>query len=129
LKGEIIKLPEFEKAEVSHLRLGLLRKDEFLDHFIKGNGQKTLKKLGFKREVKIVVQVLDEPETLNENNMLLYIAMRDVENRTYEKPMQWVWEAPKDPTLMNLKTALIEFKKLHLEPKDIECAKYFNYKF
>jgi hypothetical protein len=57
---------------------------------------RTLKQLGLKTNQSIVVQMLDEPEQLDEFTIVILLTKRDVRNRTYGPKQEHHFRFPQD---------------------------------
>lgn len=75
---------------------------------------------------KIVYQVLQQPEELKDDQIVLILKQRNPEKRIYEQSVQLIFEAGKAPTVEELAEAVKATVKV-TEP--IKVIKYVNYDF
>jgi len=111
-----LKLTAFKETLLDHMKLQTppecVRIREKLNTTYFGkiyrdpNNKRNLKALGVRNNSHIVVQVMDEPEILDERTLVLLVCKRDAETRTYgpksEHKFTWSAEA-KLPQLTHLK--------------------------
>jgi len=131
LKIMVSIMPHFagQDIQIENLRLREIKSDLFFGSVFRGN-EKTLKEIGFESSISLVIQVLDKPENLSDDAFVFYLRKRLVDYQTYTAPEEFVWEdAPKEPTINDLKNAIINFKKLDIGPEGIECAIYLTHLF
>lgn len=80
----------------------------------------------------LVVQILSEPEYMDDKTLLLLLCKRNVANRTYEEKIEikvnWGAEESKHPELEHLKKKCREIYGLH-EGEHIELVKYVPHEF
>lgn len=80
----------------------------------------------------LVVQLLDDPEFMDDKTLLLLLCKRNVENRIYEEKMEinvkWGAEEAKHPDLETLKKQCREIFGLQAS-EHIELTKYVPHEF
>jgi len=130
LKNMIAQMPYFtdKNIDVNCLRVRERRKDTFFGKIYRGDS-KSLKKLGIETNCPVVIQILDKSEILTENTLVLFLRKRIVESQTYTRGEEFIWEASKEPTIEELKKAILEFKKIQGGLDSVELAKYVPHEF
>mgnify|MGYP006976795019 CR=1 FL=1 len=61
--------------------------------------------------------------------MVLLLRKRDVESKTYADYEEFIWKAPSEPKIAELKKAVLDFKGLDIDLDMIELAKYMVHEF
>lgn len=93
---------------------------------------KTLKSLGLKNGNHIVIQILQEPEMLDDKTIVLLFSKRDVENRVYTARQEVKFNFKADgknfPTLGPLKALARQVYGLK-ENEQIELSKFVTHEF
>ena len=130
LKNTILEMPQFaeKKVDPDCLRIREMRKDLSFGRIYRGNN-KNLKKHAIETNMNIVAQALDKPENLTDNSLVLLLRKRQADSQTYSRPEEWIWEAGKEPTIEDLKKAVIGFKGLECGVEGVELAKYVIHEF
>jgi len=130
LKNAIFEMPQFSERKIDSecLRIREMRKDLSFGKIYRGNN-KTLKKFAFETNMNIVAQVMDKSENLSENSIVLLLRKRQVDSQTYSRAEEFIWEAGKEPTIEDLKKAVLAFKGLEAGIEGVELAKYIPHEF
>lgn len=81
-------LPEFEGRSSANtigecIRIREKLNNQFFGKIYRPGQNKTLKNIGLKNNQSLVVQILDEPEVLDEHTIILLLCRRNVDSRTY----------------------------------------------
>ncbi|CAD8126154.1 unnamed protein product [Paramecium sonneborni] len=76
----------------------------------------------------IVYQVLNKPENLQDDEMLLLIKQRDPINKVYKQQQEFIFKVSKTPTLQELKQQIQAFIGISQEIQ-LELAKFVFYEF
>lgn len=93
--------------------------------------KKSLEQLSLKNNSHIVVQLLDEPEQLDEQTLVLLICRRNVETRTYSEKVPHKFTYKKEdrhPTIQNLKASCRELFQLD-QGEHIDICKFIPWQF
>ena len=72
---------------------------------------------------------MDKPENLSDNSIVLLLRKRQVDSKIYSRAEEFIWEAGKEPTIEDLKKAVIAFKGLEGGIEGVELAKYVPHEF
>ena len=94
---------------------------------------KTIQNIGIKNKANLVVQLLEEPEHLDEQTMILFLSKRLVETRTYSEkiPHKYTFHGDdknKYPTIKTLKQSCSKFLNLDANV-DIDICKFIPWEF
>ncbi|CAD8105182.1 unnamed protein product [Paramecium primaurelia] len=111
---------------IDQLRIRDINKNRFFGQVFRKLEQ-TLQKFQFSTN-DIVYQVLNNPETLQDDEMLLLIKERDPINKIYIKPQEFIFKVSKTPTLLELKDQIQKFIGIE-QGIQLELAKFVIYEF
>ena len=67
----------------------------FFGKIYKDSDKRALKQVGIKNNQHLVVQLLDVPEVLDDNQFVVLVCKRDVENRVYAEKKEHIFTFPK----------------------------------
>ncbi|CAD8204134.1 unnamed protein product [Paramecium pentaurelia] len=112
--------------DIDHLRVRDINKNRFFGQVFR-KLELPLQKLQFSTN-DIVYQVLNNPENLKDDEMLLLIKQRDPINKVYIKPQEFIFKTSKTPTLNDLKEQIQNFIGIE-EGNEIQLAKFIIYEF
>jgi hypothetical protein len=93
--------------------------------------KKTLQNMAIKNNSHIVVQMLEEPEELDEQTYVVFLCKRQVETRTYSEkiPHKYTFNKnDKHPTINSLKASCREFFNLESNV-EIDICKFIPWEF
>ncbi|GAB1603571.1 ubiquitin carboxyl-terminal hydrolase 40-like [Argonauta hians] len=122
LKGELMELPQLTSVtNYNYLRLKMM-KDNEVKAILKGHNN-TLLNLKFPDTCQLGVQILDSPENLRTEEILLMVMQRVCESREYKDPVEMVWDTGQGNSIDHLKRTVASF--LLIPEKDVLLAKYF----
>ena len=79
--------------------------------------------------LRITLQILLHPETLEEDDVILFIRKRIVDYRSYSEPREMLFIANQYPQIDDLKAAILQFEGLDLDLQELELVKYFPQEF
>ena len=110
LKQAVVSMEYFQEREtpVECIRIRDKLPTSYFGKIHRGAPNRTVKQLGIKSGNPIVVQLLDEPEELDDKTIVLLFAKRDVAARTYSDKVEhkFTWQkGDGNPTIQTLKTA------------------------
>ncbi|CAD8211707.1 unnamed protein product [Paramecium octaurelia] len=112
--------------DIDHLRVRDINKNRFFGQVFR-KLELPLQKCQFSTN-DIVYQVLNQPEYLKDDEMLLLIKERDPINKVYIKQQEFVFKVSKTPTLSELKEQIQKFVGIE-EGAELQLAKFLIQEF
>ncbi|CAK64552.1 unnamed protein product (macronuclear) [Paramecium tetraurelia] len=113
-------------VDVDHLRVRDINKNRFFGQVFR-KLELPIQKCQFSTN-DIVYQVLNQPEYLKDDEMLLLIKERDPLNKVYIKQQEFVFKVSKTPTLNELKEQIQKFVGIE-EGAELQLAKFIIQEF
>ena len=135
LKLRLLELPIFASygnVELAQIRVRELVVDSYFGVIfgkILRDDKKQMKKFNLNKSLKIVVQVLEKPEVLEDSKIVLLVRKRDVDEKKYGEAVELVFNAGTTPQINDLKQAIIDLQKLEVDVDKIDLAKRFPQRF
>ena len=117
-------IPALNEVDPNRIRLRE-RKRDYMFGGIWRDLKKSLKN-ATSNSTKVVFQILDYPESLTDNQIVVILKKRNREKRIYEDCVELIFEAGKTPSVEELMEAAQ--KKIECEVP-IKLVKYFHYDF
>lgn len=117
----------FRDVELARLRFYEIKKYNYFGPILKDN-KKTVKKMNWTGTQRLAVRILDGPETLTEDDIVLFLRRRVVDDRSYAEMKEFVVKKVKALSFETLKQAVMQAAGLTSD-EGFDMAKYFPFEF
>jgi len=119
--------PELNNFETDCIRLRARSRNLFFGRIFREKN-KTLKNLKIKSGDHLVVQFLDHPENLKNNEIVLLLRKRDIKNMDYHEFVEFIYDHDKaPPMLLHLRSKISE--KMGIPAENLAIAKYIPHAY
>lgn len=125
--------PDFKEAtETPRMRLREMKKNFSFGDILKGEETQLLKSFNLTNATQIVAQVMDKPELIPNDDILLYLRVRNPAKKIYGDYTEFSFHGKGEPTIEDLKDAICQEMKEKLgvnSKEEFLLVKYYSYEF